>query len=129
MVPGESNVLKSFKKTCILIAQWSSPDSQRYSMITQWISFQVFVLGSFDNFWQYIDISLSLSNISDLSCDFEKTMITTMYHGRRFAYMIVISRMNIAETCMQIIWRAALSSSHHAMHCCHHSVSIARSRL
>jgi hypothetical protein len=30
---------------------------------------------------------------------------------------------------MQIIWRAALSSSHRAMHCCHHSVSIARSRL
>ena len=30
---------------------------------------------------------------------------------------------------MQIIWRAALSSSHHAMRCCHHSVSIARSRL
>ena len=23
---------------------------------------------------------------------------------------------------MQIIWRAALSSSHHAMCCCHHSV-------
>jgi hypothetical protein len=60
-----------------------------------------------------------------LSCDFEKTTITTMYHGRWFAYMIVISRMIIAETCMQIIWRAALSSSHHAMRCCHHSVSIA----
>jgi superfamily II DNA or RNA helicase len=30
---------------------------------------------------------------------------------------------------MQIIWRAALSSSIHAMRCCHHSVSIARSRL
>jgi hypothetical protein len=30
---------------------------------------------------------------------------------------------------MQIIWRAALSSSHHAMRCCHHSVSISRSRL
>jgi hypothetical protein len=30
---------------------------------------------------------------------------------------------------MQIIWRVALSSSHHAMRCCHHSVSIARSRL
>jgi hypothetical protein len=30
---------------------------------------------------------------------------------------------------MQIIWRAALSSSHHAMRYCHHSVSIARSRL
>jgi hypothetical protein len=30
---------------------------------------------------------------------------------------------------MQIIWHAALSSSHHAMRCCHHSVSIARSRL
>ena len=30
---------------------------------------------------------------------------------------------------MQIIWRAALSSSHHAMRGCHHSVSIARSRL
>jgi hypothetical protein len=29
----------------------------------------------------------------------------------------------------QIIWRAALSSSHHAMRYCHHSVSIARSRL
>jgi hypothetical protein len=31
--------------------------------------------------------------------------------------------------CMQIIWHAALSSSHHAMHCCHHLVSISRSRL
>ena len=30
---------------------------------------------------------------------------------------------------MQIIWHTALSSSHHAMRCCHHSVSIARSRL
>jgi hypothetical protein len=30
---------------------------------------------------------------------------------------------------MQIIWHAALSNSHHAMRCCHHSVSIARSRL
>ena len=30
---------------------------------------------------------------------------------------------------MQIIWCAALSSSHHAMRCCHHSVSITRSRL
>jgi hypothetical protein len=30
---------------------------------------------------------------------------------------------------MQIIWHAALNSSHHAMCCCHHSVSIARSRL
>ena len=30
---------------------------------------------------------------------------------------------------MQIIWHAALSSSHHAMRCCHHSVSTARSRL
>jgi hypothetical protein len=30
---------------------------------------------------------------------------------------------------MQIIWCAALSNSHHAMCCCHHSVSIARSRL
>ena len=28
---------------------------------------------------------------------------------------------------MQIIWHAALSSFHHAMRCCHHSVSIARS--
>jgi hypothetical protein len=27
---------------------------------------------------------------------------------------------------LQIIWHAALISSHHAMHCCHHSVSIAR---
>ena len=30
---------------------------------------------------------------------------------------------------MQIIWHAALSSSHHAMRCCQHSISIARSRL
>ena len=30
---------------------------------------------------------------------------------------------------LQIIWHAALISSHHAMRCCHHSVSIARSRL
>ena len=30
---------------------------------------------------------------------------------------------------MQIIWHAALSSFHHAMRCCHHSVSTARSRL
>jgi hypothetical protein len=30
---------------------------------------------------------------------------------------------------LQIIWRAALSSSHHAMRSCHHSVSIARSHL
>jgi hypothetical protein len=29
---------------------------------------------------------------------------------------------------MQIIWHAALSSSHHAMRVCHHSFSIARSR-
>jgi hypothetical protein len=29
----------------------------------------------------------------------------------------------------RIIWRATLSSSHHAMRCCHHSVNIARSRL
>jgi hypothetical protein len=29
----------------------------------------------------------------------------------------------------QIIWHAELSSSHHAMHYCYHSVSIARSRL
>jgi hypothetical protein len=28
-----------------------------------------------------------------------------------------------------IIWRAELSSSHHAMRYCYHSVSIARSRL
>jgi hypothetical protein len=30
---------------------------------------------------------------------------------------------------MQIIWHAALSSSHHSMRCCHHSVGIVRSRL
>ena len=30
---------------------------------------------------------------------------------------------------MQIIWHTALSSSHHAMRCCHYSVSIAISRL
>ena len=81
-------------------------------------------------FWQLLTIHRHFTfTFKHLSCDFEKTTITTMYHGRWFAYMIVISWMNIAETCMQIIWRAVLSSSHHAVHCCHHSVSIARSRL
>ena len=30
---------------------------------------------------------------------------------------------------LRIIWRAALSSSHYAMRCCHRSVNNARSRL
>ena len=28
------------------------------------------------------------------------------------------------ETCMQIILHAALSNSHHAMRCCHHSITL-----
>ena len=44
-----------------------------------------------------------------------------LYHLPCDLYVVVL--------CIQIIWRTALSSSHHAMRCCHHSVSIARSRL
>ena len=39
------------------------------------------------------------------------------------------ARVVYLQKCMQIIWHAALSSPHHAMRCCHHSVSITRSRL
>jgi hypothetical protein len=40
-----------------------------------------------------------------------------------------INRFTNLQIMLQIIWHAALISSHHAMRCCHHSVSIARSRV
>ena len=89
-----------------------------------------------------------------LSRDYEKTTITAMYHGRwsflsnTFCIISFCSDLSCSWNCLscricfisssmwfvyclrtQIIWHAALSSSHHAMRCCHHSVSITRSRL
>jgi hypothetical protein len=91
---------------------------------------------------------IMICHVSRCTRDHVFTSIFSVFHASRFRkkaihvshldpfqthyinrFMIVISQMNIAETCMQIIWRAALSSSHHAMCCCHHSVSIARSRM
>ena len=64
-----------------------------------------------------------ISFCSDLSCRWNCRIRLNVSSSMWFECCL---RMQIM---LQIIWRAALSSSHHTMRCCHHSVSIARSRL
>jgi hypothetical protein len=66
-----------------------------------------------------------ISFCSDLSCRWNCLSCRIRLNVSSSMWFECCLRMQI----ILIIWRAALSSSHHTMRCCHHSVSIVRSRL